>query len=72
MVPSARIPLSQDANRHPRMGHPSVGCDGCRAGDAHDSDGTTGFLLGGVKNAKEGEEAGSAADNTAGSLRLRY
>jgi len=54
------------------MGHPSVGCDGCRAGDAHDSDGTTGFLLGGVKNAKEGEEAGSAADNTAGSLRLRY
>src|SRR3989339_928813 len=56
------------------MGHPSVGCDGCRAGDAHNSDGTTGFLLGRVKNAKEGEQAGSTvenrADNTAGSHHL--
>ena len=56
------------------MGRPSVGCDGCRAGDAHDSDGTTGFLLGRVKNAKEGEQAGSTvenrADNTAGSHHL--
>src|SRR3989339_1368726 len=56
------------------MGHPSVGCDGCRAGDAHNSDGTTGFLLGRVKNEKEGEQAGSTvenrADNTAGSHHL--